>query len=119
MACAALRQGLGKIFSLVDVFADLDLVVTTSLYFIDEGGETAARQKQGSSPRLQGYWSSTTRRSEMWPGNATDVTVLDIVAERLQRRFGIRLSGCERGNDRPEAGGGDRSARLAPRRTAA
>ena len=27
--------------------------------------------------------------SEMWPGNTTDVTTLDRVAERLQRRFGV------------------------------
>ena len=28
--------------------------------------------------------------SEMWPGNTTDVTTLDRVARRLQRRFGVR-----------------------------
>ena len=28
--------------------------------------------------------------SEMWPGNTADVTTLDRVAERLQRRFGVR-----------------------------
>ena len=28
--------------------------------------------------------------SEMWPGNTTDVTTLDRVGERLQRRFGVR-----------------------------
>ena len=28
--------------------------------------------------------------SEMWPGNTTDVTMLDQVAGRLQSRFGVR-----------------------------
>ena len=28
--------------------------------------------------------------SEMWPGNTTDVTTLDQVAQRLQSRFGVR-----------------------------
>ncbi len=28
--------------------------------------------------------------SEMWPGNTADVTTLDLVAARLQKRFGVR-----------------------------
>ena len=84
-----------------DLFTDLDLVFfdTTSVFFTGDGGE-----------RLGQYGKSKDRRSdckqmvlgmvidgdgipvctEMWPGNTTDVTTLDWVAGRLQRRFGVR-----------------------------
>ena len=84
-----------------DLFTDLDLVFfdTTSVFFTGDGGESLGQ-----------YGKSKDRRSdckqmvlgmvidgdgipvctEMWPGNTTDVTTLDRVAERLQRRFGVR-----------------------------
>ena len=84
-----------------DLFTDLDLVFfdTTSVFFTGDGGE-----------RLGQYGKSKDRRSdckqmalgmvidgdgvpvcsEMWPGNTTDVTTLDRVAGRLQRRFAVR-----------------------------
>ena len=84
-----------------DLFTDLDLVFfdTTSMFFTGDGGESLGQ-----------YGKSKDRRSdckqmvlgmvidgdavpvctEMWPGNTTDVTTLDWVAGRLQRRFAVR-----------------------------
>lgn len=84
-----------------DLFADLDLVFfdTTSLYFTGEGGDTIGQYGKSKDRRpdcKQMVLGIILDRdgmpicSEMWPGNTTDVTTLDVVAERLQRRFGIR-----------------------------
>ena len=84
-----------------DLFTDLDLVFfdTTSLFFTGEGGETLGQYAKSKDRRsdckqrvlgmvIDGDGGSVC--SEMWPGNTTDVTTLDRVAERLQRRFGGR-----------------------------
>ena len=86
-----------------DLFTDLDLVFfdTTSLFFTGEGGETLGQYGKSKDRRsdckqmvlgmvIDG--DGIPVASEMWPGNTTDVTTLDRVAERLQlqRRFGVR-----------------------------
>ena len=84
-----------------DLFTDLDLVFfdTTSLFFTGDGGETLGRYGKSKDHRndckqmvlgmvIDGDGIPVC--SEMWPGNTTDVTTLDRVAERLQRRFGVR-----------------------------
>ena len=101
-----------------DLFTALDLVFfdTTSLFFTGNGGDTLGQ-----------YGKSKDRRSdckqmvlgmvidgdgipvctEMWPGNATDVTTLDQVAQRLQNRFGVRrVCLVADGSDRPGGGAG-------------
>ena len=84
-----------------DLFTDLDLVFfdTTSLFFTGEGGETLGQYGKSKDRRsdckqmvlgmvIDGEGIPVC--SEMWPGNTTDVTTLDRVAERLQGRFGVR-----------------------------
>ena len=84
-----------------DLFTDLDLVFfdTTSVFFTGEGGETLGQYGKSKDRRsdckqmvlgmvIDGDGVAVC--SEMWPGNTTDVTTLDRVAERLQRRFGVR-----------------------------
>ena len=84
-----------------DIFTDLDLVFfdTTSLFFTGDGGETLGQYGKSKDRRsdckqmvlgmvIDG--DGIPVASEMWPGNTTDVTTLDRVAERLQRRFGVR-----------------------------
>jgi len=84
-----------------DLFTDLDLVFfdTTSVFFTGEGGETLGQYGKSKDRRsdckqmvlgmvIDG--DGVPVCSEMWPGNTTDVTTLDRVAERLQHRFGVR-----------------------------
>ena len=84
-----------------DLFSDLDLVFfdTTSVFFTGEGGETLGQYGKSKDRRsdckqmvlgmvIDG--DGVPVCSEMWPGNTADVTTLDRVAERLQRRFGVR-----------------------------
>ena len=84
-----------------DLFTDLDLVFfdTTSVFFTGEGGETLGQYGKSKDRRsdcrqmvlgmvIDG--DGIPVASEMGPGNTTDVTTLDRVAERLQRRFGVR-----------------------------
>ena len=84
-----------------DLFTDLDLVFfdTTSVFFTGEGGETLGQYGKSKDRRsdckqmvlgmvIDG--DGVPVCSEMWPGNTTDVTTLDRVAERLQGRFGVR-----------------------------
>ena len=84
-----------------DLFTDLDLVFfdTTSLFFTGDGGETLGQYGKSKDHRsdckqmvlgmvIDGDGIPVC--SEMWPGNTTDVTTLDRVAERLQRRFAVR-----------------------------
>lgn len=84
-----------------DLFTELDLVFfdTTSLYFCGQGGQTIGRRGRSKDRRpdcrqmVLGLVLTRDGRpvcSEMWPGNVADVTALEAVAERLQRRFGIR-----------------------------
>ena len=84
-----------------DLFTALDLVFfdTTSLFFTGDGGETLGQYGKSKDHRsdckqmvlgmvIDGDGIPVC--SEMWPGNTTDVTTLDWVAGRLQRRFGVR-----------------------------
>ena len=84
-----------------DLFTDLDLVFfdTTSVFFTGEGGETLGQYGKSKDRRsdckqmvlgmvIDG--DGIPVASEMGPGNTTDVTTLDRMAERLQRRFGVR-----------------------------
>ena len=84
-----------------DLFTALDLVFfdTTSLFFTGNGGDTLGQYGKSKDRRndckqmvlgmvIDGDGIPVC--SEMWPGNTTDVTTLDRVAERLQRRFGVR-----------------------------
>ncbi len=84
-----------------DLFTNLDLVFfdTTSLYFTGLGGETLGRfgkSKDGRGDCRQMVLGMVIDgdgvpvASHMWPGNTADVTTLDLVAERLQARFGVR-----------------------------
>ena len=85
-----------------DLFTSLDLVFfdTTSLFFTGNGGDTLGQyaEEQGPPQRLQADGigpmvidgDGIPVCSEMWPGNTTDVTTLDQVAQRLQSRFGVR-----------------------------
>ena len=84
-----------------DLFSGLDLVFfdTTSLYFTGLGGETLGRHgksKDGRGDCRQMVLGMVIDAdgvpvaSHMWPGNTADVTTLDLVAERLQARFGVR-----------------------------
>lgn len=83
-----------------DLFSALDLVFfdTTSLFFTGNGGDTLGRYGKSKDRRneckqmvlgmvIDGDGIPVC--SEMWPGNTTDVTTLDRVADRLQRRFGV------------------------------
>ena len=83
-----------------DLFSALDLVFfdTTSLFFTGNGGDTLGQYGKSKDRRsdckqmvlgmvIDGDGIPVC--SEMWPGNTTDVTTLDRVAERLQRRFGV------------------------------
>ena len=84
-----------------DLFSALDRVFfdTTSLFFTGNGGDTLGQYGKSKDHRsdckqmvlgmvIDGDGIPVC--SEMWPGNTTDVTTLDRVAERLQRRFGVR-----------------------------
>ena len=84
-----------------DLFSALDLVFfdTTSLFFTGNGGDTLgqyAKSKDHRSDCKQMVLGMVIDGdgvpvcSEMWPGNTTDVTTLDQVAQRLQSRFGVR-----------------------------
>ncbi len=84
-----------------DLFSGLDLVFfdTTSLYLTGLGGETLGRHgksKDGRGDCRQMVLGMVIDAdgvpvaSHMWPGNTADVTTLDLVAERLQARFGVR-----------------------------
>ena len=84
-----------------DLFTSLDLVFfdTTSLFFTGNGGDTLgqyAKSKDHRSDCKQMVLGMVIDGdgipvcSEMWPGNTTDVTTLDQVAQRLQSRFGVR-----------------------------
>ena len=83
-----------------DLFTDLDLVFfdTTSLFFTGHGGESLgqyAKSKDRRSDCKQMVLGMVIDGdgipvcSEMWPGNTADVTTLDWVGARLQRRFGV------------------------------
>ena len=72
---------------------------TTSLHFTGLGGETLGRFGKSRDGRgdcrqmvlgmvIDG--DGVPVASHMWPGNTADVTTLDLVAERLQARFGVR-----------------------------
>ena len=84
-----------------NLFSALDLVFfgTTSLFFTGNGGDTLGQYGKSKDRRsdckqmmlgmvIDGDGIPVC--SEMWPGNTTDVTTLDQVAQRLQRRFGVR-----------------------------
>ena len=84
-----------------DLFTSLDLVFfdTTSLFFTGNGGDTLGQYGKSKDHRsdckqmvlgmvIDGDGIPVC--SEMWPGNTTDVTTLDQVAQRLQSRFGVR-----------------------------
>ena len=84
-----------------NLFSALDLVFfdTTSLFFTGNGGDTLGQYGKSKDHRsdckqmvlgmvIDGDGIAVC--SEMWPGNTTDVTTLDQVAERLQSRFGVR-----------------------------
>ena len=84
-----------------DLFTALDLVFfdTTSLFFTGNGGDTLGQYGKSKDHRsdckqmvlgmvIDGDGIPVC--SEMWPGNTTDVTTLDQVAQRLQSRFGVR-----------------------------
>ena len=84
-----------------DLFTGLDLVFfdTTSMFFTGDGGESLGQYGKSKDRRsdckqmvlgmvIDGDGIPVC--SEMWPGNTTDVTTLDWVAGRLQRRFGVR-----------------------------
>ena len=84
-----------------DLFSALDLVFfdTTSLFFTGNGGDTLgqyAKSKDHRSDCKQMVLGMVIDGdgipvcSEMWPGNTTDVTTLDQVAQRLQSRFAVR-----------------------------
>jgi hypothetical protein len=82
------------------LFTGLDLVFfdTTSIYFEGEGGATLGQYGYSKDHRpdlkqmvvgviLDGEGNAVC--SELWPGNTTDVTTLQPVAERLKKRFQI------------------------------
>ena len=84
-----------------DLFTDLDVVFfdTTTVFFTGESGETLGQYGKSKDHRsdckqmvlgmvIDGDGIPVC--SDMWPGNTTDVTTLDRVAERLQRRLGVR-----------------------------
>ena len=84
-----------------DLFTAFDLVFfdTTSLFFTGNGGDTLGQYGKSKDHRsdckqmvlgmvIDG--DGVPVCSEMWPGNTTDVTTLDQVAQRLQSRFGVR-----------------------------
>lgn len=84
-----------------DLFTDLDMVFfdTTSVFFTGGGGETLGQYGKSKDHRsdckqmvlgmvIDG--DGVPVCSEMWPGHTADVTTLERVAERLQRRFGVR-----------------------------
>ena len=82
------------------LFTDLSVVLfdTTSLYFHGAGGETLGRHGKSKDHRpdlrqvVVGVVLDGEGRpicSEAWPGNATDVTSLRPVVDRLRQRFGI------------------------------
>ena len=84
-----------------DLSGNLDLVFfdTTSLHFTGLDGETLGqygKSKDGRSDCRQMVLGMVIDgdgipvASHMWPGNTADVTTLDLVAERLQARFGVR-----------------------------
>ena len=75
------------------------LLATRHYHFDVDGGETLGQYGKSKDHRsdckqmvlgmvIDG--DGIPVASEMWPGNTTDVTTLDRVAERLQRRFGVR-----------------------------
>lgn len=83
-----------------DLFTNLDLVFfdTTSLYFTGLGGGMLGRfgkSKDGRSDCRQMVLGMVIDgdgipvAGHMWPGNTADVTTLDLVAGRLQARFGV------------------------------
>ena len=83
-----------------DLFTDLSAVFmdTTSLSFYGEGGETLGQHGYSKDYRpdlkqmilgLVVDGSGSPICTEMWPGNAADVTTLLPVIDRLRQRFGI------------------------------
>ena len=83
-----------------DLFSGLDLVFfdTTSIYFEGEGGQTIGwygHSKDHRPDRLQMVVGVVMDQegnpvcSEMWPGNASDVTSLVPIVERLKTRFPV------------------------------
>lgn len=82
------------------LFSDLSVVLfdTTSLMFYGSGGETLGKRGKSKDHRpdlrqvIVGVVIDGEGRpicSEIWPGNATDVTALLPVVRRLRERFGI------------------------------
>ena len=84
-----------------DLFSAFDLVFfdTTSVFFTGNGGDTLGQYGKSKDHRsdckqmvlgmvIDGDGLPVC--SEMWPGNTTDVTTLDQVAQRLQSRFAVR-----------------------------
>jgi transposase len=84
-----------------DLFSALEVVFfdTTSLYFEGDGGESLGQYGHSKDHRpdehqmivgvvLDGDGRPICR--ELWPGNATDVTTLIPVVDRLWRPFRIR-----------------------------
>ena len=72
---------------------------TTSLYFHGEGGSTLGRRGKSKDCRPQCKQlvvgmvldgDGIPVCSEIWPGNTADVTTLQRVVDRLERRFGLR-----------------------------
>jgi hypothetical protein len=83
-----------------DLFSELSVVFmdTTSLYFEGAGGESLGQRGHSKDHRpdlMQMIVAVVMDQRgrplccEMWPGNATDVTALIPVVDRLRRRFGI------------------------------
>jgi transposase len=84
-----------------DLFSTLDLVFfdTTSIYFEGEGGETLGKRgfSKDHRPNLKQMVAGVVIDDngmpiccEMWPGNTADVKTLEIIAERMRKRFHIQ-----------------------------
>lgn len=84
-----------------DLFSTLDLVFfdTTSIYFEGEGGESLGKRgfSKDHRPDLKQMVVGAVIDDngmpiccEMWPGNTADVKTLEIIAERMRKRFHIQ-----------------------------
>ena len=88
-----------------DLFSALDLVFfdTTSLFFTGNGGDTLGQYGKSKDHRsdckqmvlgmvIDG--DGVPVCSEMWPGNTTDVTTLDQVAQRVRKSWPRSSTSC-------------------------
>lgn len=84
-----------------DLFSTLDIVFfdTTSIYFEGEGGESLGKRgfSKDHRPDLKQMVVGAVIDDngmpiccEMWPGNTADVKTLEIIAERMRKRFHIQ-----------------------------